>query len=168
MHEGSHVTETVVNQLLTSLDGLESMEGVVVIGATNRPDMIDPALMRAGRFDKLILIEVPDEKAREEIFKVHLKRTPLNKDVNLKELAQMTEGYVGADIETICREAVLSALRKSMKTTKVKQAHFMEALERIRPSVTKETIENYRKMGEHLTSGIAGRKKEEEMAPEYI
>ncbi|HIH98250.1 MAG TPA: CDC48 family AAA ATPase [Thermoplasmata archaeon] len=168
MREGSHVTETVVNQLLTSMDGLESMEGVVVIGATNRPDMIDPALMRAGRFDKLILIEVPDEKAREEIFKVHLKRTPLNKDVNLKELAQMTEWYVGADIETICREAVLSALRESMKTTKVKQAHFMEALERIRPSVTKETIESYRKMGERLTSGIAGRKKEEEIAPEYI
>ncbi|HIH96920.1 MAG TPA: CDC48 family AAA ATPase [Thermoplasmata archaeon] len=168
MREGSHVTETVVNQLLTSMDGLESMEGVVVIGATNRPDMIDPALMRAGRFDKLILIEVPDEKAREEIFKVHLKRTPLNKDVNLKELAQLTEGYVGADIETICREAVLSALRESMKTTKVKQAHFMEALERIRPSVTKETIESYQKMGERLTSGIAGRKKEEEIAPEYI
>jgi transitional endoplasmic reticulum ATPase len=168
MREGSHVTETVVNQLLTSMDGLESMEGVVVIGATNRPDMIDPALMRAGRFDKLILVKVPDEKAREEIFKVHLKRTPLNKDVNLKELAQMTEGYVGADIETICREAVLSALRESMKTTKVKQAHFMEALERIRPSVTKEAIENYRKIGERLTSGIAERKKEEEIAPEYI
>jgi transitional endoplasmic reticulum ATPase len=166
-YEGSHVTETVVNQLLTSMDGLESMEGVVVIGATNRPDMIDPALMRAGRFDKLILLEVPDKEAREEIFKVHLKNTPLDKDVNLGELAQLTEGYVGADIEAICREAALVALRESMKSTKVKRDHFMEALERIRPSVNSETIKFYQRIGEQLTSGV-GKRKKEEIAPEYI
>jgi transitional endoplasmic reticulum ATPase len=166
-YEGSHVTETVVNQLLTSMDGLESMEGVVVIGATNRPDMIDPALMRAGRFDKLILIEAPDNGAREEIFKVHLKNTPLDKDVNLRELAQLTEGYVGADIEAICREAALVALRESMESTKVKRDHLIKALERIRPSVTSETIKFYERIGEQLTSGV-GKRKKEEVAPEYI
>jgi transitional endoplasmic reticulum ATPase len=167
-YEGSHVTETVVNQLLTSMDGLESIEGVVVIGATNRPDIVDAALLRAGRFDKLILIDPPDEQAREEIFKVHLKRTPLEKDVNLKELASLTEGFVGADIEVVCREAALNSLRKSLDAKKVSKRDFLEALEKTRASVSKELVDYYKRIGEKLTSGITKRRGPEEVAPEYI
>ncbi|MGC9097128.1 MAG: ATP-binding protein, partial [Infirmifilum sp.] len=94
----SGVTERVVSQLLTEMDGLERLEGVVVIAATNRPDIIDPALLRPGRFDRLIYVPPPDEKARLEIFKVHTKRMPLAEDVDLAELAKRTEGYTGADI----------------------------------------------------------------------
>ena len=167
-YEGSHVTETVVNQLLTSMDGLESMEGVVVVGATNRPDIIDAALLRAGRFDKLILIEPPDDLAREKIFKVHLKNVPIEKDVDIKEMANLTEGFVGADIEVICREAALNALRESIDSKIVTKKHFLEAIEKTRASVSKELVDYYRRMGEKLASGIAKRKSQEEIAPEYI
>ena len=94
----SNVTERIVNQLLTSIDGLETLEGVVVIAATNRPDMVDNALLRAGRFDRLIQVPVPDRQARREILEIHTDDMPLADDVNLDELQGVTEGYVGADI----------------------------------------------------------------------
>ncbi|HHO57232.1 MAG TPA: AAA family ATPase, partial [Thermoplasmatales archaeon] len=98
----SHVTERVISQLLTELDGLEELRDVTVIAATNRPDIIDPALLRPGRFDRLIYIPPPDKKAREEIFKIHTRKKPLAKDVSIKELAEKTEGYTGADIAAVC------------------------------------------------------------------
>ncbi len=147
---GTKVTERVLNQLLAEMDGLEDLKDVIVIGATNRPDMLDPALLRPGRFDKLLLINAPDERGRELIFKIHTKNTPLAEDVDLKELAKLTDGYTGADIESLVREAAMLALRESPDSEVVKRKHFDEALKKISPSVTKQTIEAYKKVEEKL------------------
>ena len=166
-HEGSRVTETVVNQLLTSMDGLETMENVVVVGATNRPDILDPSLLRAGRFDRLILVGSPDEEARLEIYKIHTKKMALSKDVNIEELARVSEGYVGADIESVCREAAMNALGEDFNIKEVNQGHFMKALETVRPSVSKQMIEYYKKIAEELSAGISKRSREETSSIEY-
>jgi transitional endoplasmic reticulum ATPase len=157
MGSDTHVTERLVNQLLTSIDGLESMEGVVVLAATNRPDIVDNALLRAGRFDRLILIPAPDRDARHAIFKIHTKDMPLDDSVNLEELADRTEGFVGADVESLCREAGILALRESMEADKVKMEHFEKALSKARPSVDEDTIKFYEAMGKELEGGIAQR-----------
>ncbi|HIK02323.1 TPA: CDC48 family AAA ATPase [archaeon] len=141
---GNHVTETVVNQLLTELDGLEELDGVVIIAATNRPDIINPGLLRPGRFDRHIYTEIPDEGMRLKIFKVHTKKMPLAKDVNLEKLAAETENFVGADIEAVCREAAMIALRNSdMKATEVKMADFKKGAEAIRPTMNDEMKKYY-------------------------
>ena len=145
MSADSRTTEQVVNQLLTEMDGVEEMKDVVVIAATNRPDIIDPALLRPGRFDRLALVQIPDEAMREKIFKVHIVGMPL-KNVDIKKLAERTEGYVGADIEAICREAAIMALRKDMKTKEITQANFDEALTKVKPSVDLETKMAYEKL----------------------
>ena len=125
-------TERVINQLLTEIDGIEELEKVVVIAATNRADLIDPALLRPGRIDVHIEIPMPDEKARLEIFKVHTRRMPLAKDVNLRELAELTEGFSGADIAACCREAGMHAIRESLKKDKkdvvVRMRYFEDAI----------------------------------------
>ena len=139
----SGVTERVVSQLLTEIDGLERLEGVVVIAATNRPDIIDPALLRPGRFDRLIYVPPPDEKARLEILKVHTRRMPLAEDVDLLEIAKKTEGYTGADIEVLVREAGLLALRENINIDKVYARHFEEALKKVKPSLTQDIIKFY-------------------------
>jgi transitional endoplasmic reticulum ATPase len=157
----SGVTERVVNQLLTSMDGLESREGVLVIAATNRPDMVDPALLRAGRFDKLILVPVPDERTRLEILKVHTKSMPLDGDVSISELAKEIEGYTGADIEGLCREAALSALRENRKAKKVSMKHFEEAKKSVHPSMDEETARVYERMGQEMEKGISKKEREE-------
>jgi transitional endoplasmic reticulum ATPase len=133
-YAGSHVTETVVNQILTEMDGIESLENVIVIGATNRPDMVDPSLLRPGRFDYQLLVPPPDREARLEIFKVHTKDMPL-KDVDLNNLVKKTEGYSGADIEGVCREAALIALRSDIKANLVTADDFEKALKKIKPSI---------------------------------
>lgn len=156
---GSHVTDSVVNQLLTSIDGLESMEGVVVIGATNRPDIIDPSLLRPGRFDRLVLIPSPDKEARLEIFKIHTKNMPLGKDVDIKHLADVTENYSGADIESLCREAAMLAIRENEKAAKVKKIHFDKAIESVHASITPNIIKFYNKVSETLGSGISKKDK---------
>ena len=160
-YAGSHVTDSVVNQLLTSIDGLESMEGVVVVGATNRPDIIDQGLLRPGRFDRLILIRTPDEKARLEIFKIHTRNLPLSKDVNIEELAKVTEHYSGADIEALCREAAMIAIRKNAKAKKVEKMHFDEAMKSVRGAITPDIIKFYEKISEDLGSGVAKKDKKE-------
>jgi len=136
----AHVTERVISQLLTELDGLEKLENIVVIGATNRPDLVDPALLRPGRFDRLVLVPPPDEKARLEILKIHTKNMPLAKDVDLKLLAKETDEYAGSDIAALCREAAMVVLRKDIKSKEVRMQHFREAMEGIKPSLTPETI----------------------------
>ncbi|MEM0093264.1 MAG: CDC48 family AAA ATPase [Thermofilum sp.] len=146
----SGVTDRIVNQLLTEMDGLERLEGVVVIGATNRPDILDPALLRPGRFDRLIYVPPPDEKARFEILKVHTRRMPLAEDVNLAELAKRTEGYTGADIELLVREAGLLALRESINVDRVYARHFEEALKRVKPSLTPDLIKFYETWNERF------------------
>jgi transitional endoplasmic reticulum ATPase len=141
------VTERVVSQILTELDGLEELKNVVVIAATNRPDMVDPALLRPGRFDRFIYIRPPDLAEREAILKIHLKGKPLSDEVDIKELARRTEGYVGADIEAICREAAILALRDCIKPgmeredvkrealeIRIKNEHFEKAFNIVRPT----------------------------------
>ena len=158
-YSGSHVTESVVNQLLTSIDGLESMEGVVVIGATNRPDIIDPSLLRPGRFDRLLLIPAPDLKARIEIFKIHTRNMPLAEDVSIEELARETENFSGADIEAFCREAAMIALRENRNAKKVTKKHFEKAMERVHASLTEDVIKYYKNISKELGSGVAKKDK---------
>ena len=158
-YSGSHVTESVVNQILTSIDGLESMEGVIIIGATNRPDILDPSLLRPGRFDRLLLIHAPDKKSRIEIFKIHTKDMPLSKEISLKELADKCEGFSGADIEGVCREAAMLSLRENIKAKKVTNENFEKALKGFRPSITPEIIKYYKKVTEELGSEIAKKDK---------
>jgi transitional endoplasmic reticulum ATPase len=142
----SMVTERVVDTLLTEMDGLHEMKDVVVLAATNRPDIIDPALMRPGRFDKIIEIPIPDEATRIAIFKVHTQRMPLAKDVNLEELAKETEDYTGAEIENVVREAGMEAIRASRPT--VTKQDFAFALQEVRPAIPKELAERIRRFKE--------------------
>lgn len=146
--EGVKVTERIVNTFLSEMDGLEELTDVVVIAATNRPDMLDSALLRPGRFDRIILTIPPGNEAREAIFRIHTKKIPLAKDVNIKKLAEETEGYVGADIQSVCREAAMLSLREDIKAQEVKKKHFEEAIKKVRPSSSKETMELYAKLEE--------------------
>jgi len=145
----SHVTERVVSQMLTEMDGLEELKEVIVIGATNRPDMVDSALLRPGRLDRLIYIQIPDKEEREKIFEVHLKGKPIGEDVDVNELAERTEGYVGSDIAAIVKEAVMNALREfiapgiseahmkgAIKKILIEKKHFEAAIKNVRPTTT--------------------------------
>lgn len=161
----SHVSERVVNQLLTEIDGLEDLHDIVIIGATNRPDMVDTALLRPGRFDRIILTPVPDEKTREAIFNVHTNGMPINGVTNT-ELAAATEGYAGADIEAVCREAAIIALRTDIKAKEINKKHFDEALQKVRPSVTKEIEETYKELRDHFTAAKA--KEMQAQKPAYF
>jgi len=145
---GNKVTERVLNQILAEIDGLEGLKDVTIIGATNRPDMLDPALLRPGRFDRIILVDVPDLAGRKEIFKVHTKKMPLE-GTNLDELIKLTEGYVGADIESLCREAAMSALRRDVEAKSVTRKDFDLALTRVKSSVSGETAKRYKKIEEY-------------------
>ena len=185
----SHVSERVVNQLLTEIDGLEDLHDVVVIAATNRPDIVDTALLRPGRFDRMILTYVPDDKVRLEIFKVHTKGMPISieqtakrkmvaakaksgevltetefetsngevksRDDFLKILAKKTDGYVGADIEAVCREAAILALREDINSKDILPRHFEQSLQKVRPSVTKDVERAYEELQEHFTAARA-------------
>ncbi|MDD5253672.1 MAG: CDC48 family AAA ATPase [Candidatus Nanoarchaeia archaeon] len=142
-NSGSRVMETVVNTILAEMDGLEELTDIVVIAATNRPDIIDPALLRPGRFDRIVFVKPPEIEGREKIFNVHTKKMPLGKDVNVKKLAEETEGYTGADIEAVCREAAMLALREDINVKEIKKKHFDKAMKKITGSLTKETIERY-------------------------
>jgi len=162
----SHVTERVISQLLTEMDGLEELRGVVVLAATNRPDIIDPALLRPGRFDKLLYVPPPDLEARKEILKIHLKKKPLAEDVSIEELAKRTEGYTGADLAAVCNMAVMLAIRehvmankdpeeakKNVKNIKVGRRHFEEALKKVKPISQKE-LEMYKRISEEFASKV--------------
>jgi transitional endoplasmic reticulum ATPase len=140
----SGVTERVISQLLTEMDGILTLEDVVVIAATNRPDIIDPAVLRPGRFDRLIYVPEPDEKTRLQIFKIHTRNMPLAKDVNLEQLAAITKNYSGADIEALCREAAMHALRRDVNAKEVTLADFQEAMKKIGPSITPDMEKWYK------------------------
>ena len=135
---GSKVTERVVNQLLSEMDGIEKLDKVTVIAATNRPDIVDDALLRPGRFDALIKIPLPDEKARAEILAVHTKPMPLGEDVDLAALAQATEGFSGADLSSLAREAGMYAIREDLGAKIVTKEHFDKALEKLKESISRE------------------------------
>ncbi len=146
----NEVIGRVVTQLLAEMDGLEGLGGVIIIGATNRPEVLDPALMRPGRFDRHIYVPPPDQKARLEILKVHTRNMPLADDVDLEKIAERTENYTGADIEALCREAALIALREKINAKKVCMKHFEEAMNVIKPSLTKNDIESFKRKIERI------------------
>jgi len=152
----SHVTERVVSQMLIEMDGLEELKEVIIIAATNRPDMVDPALLRPGRLDRLIYIQPPDKEERKKIFDVHLSGKPIGEDVDVEEFAERTDGYVGADIAAIVKEAVMSALREfitsgiseehvkeAIQNIVIKKQHFETGIKSVRPTVTPQAQEEF-------------------------
>ena len=145
---GSRTGERMVNQLLTEMDGLVELNDVIVIAATNRPDILDAGLLRPGRFDRILLVDVPTKKGREEIFKVHTKKMPLAKNIKLSELAEKTNNYAGADIEAVCREAGMLALREDINAKEITKNHFERALEKIGPSIREQDLKKYKEIEE--------------------
>ncbi|MFX0102652.1 MAG: CDC48 family AAA ATPase [Candidatus Hodarchaeota archaeon] len=146
----SGVTERVISQFLTELDGIQQSGDIIIIAATNRPDILDPAIIRPGRFDRLTFVPSPKEPERESIFKIFIKPMPLAKDVDVGELAKKTEGFSGADIETFCREAAIRALRDDIRAKEVKMKHFLSVFDDIHPSLTKDMEDYYNKIRDQL------------------
>ncbi len=161
MYASSGVTDRIVNQLLTSMDGMESMKNVIILAATNRIDIIDPALLRPGRFDRIIYIPPPNKEARLAILKVHTRKMPLAPDVNLEQIAERTNYYTGADLENLVREAGLEAIRENLNADKVYMKHFEKALQKIRPSLDEETVKYYEEVSKNIAREIKPSKKED-------
>lgn len=162
----SQVTERVISQILTELDGLEELRDVVIIGATNRPDMIDPALLRPGRFDKLLYVPTPSLEARKEIIEIHLKGKPLSKDISVSDLAGSTEGYSGADIQSVVETAAMLAIREyidkykgsdvvkaKLKDLEISKKEFEEAMKKVKPYSKRDM--NYNKSGARSGADIS-------------
>ena len=167
----SNVTERVISQFLTEMDGLEELRNVVIIAATNRPDIVDPALLRPGRFDRMLLVPPPDLEARRQIFKIHTKKTPLGEDVKLDDLAKKTEGYTGADIASICNTAVMLSIKehigkakdaedakKKAKSLKVAKRHYDEALQKVKP-ISSQELRMYERFSQQFADSKAGFQK---------
>jgi len=154
MRHDTAVTDRIVNQLLAEMDGIQTLKNVVVIGATNRADILDPALLRPGRFDRVIYVPPPDRRARLEILKVHTRKVPLAEDVSLEKLADLTEGYSGADLEALVREAVVLALREKFEARPLPMKYFVQALKVVKPSLSREVLERYRRTFEELKKMI--------------
>ena len=148
----SHVTERVISQMLTELDGLEDLKGVVVIGATNRPDIIDEALLRPGRFDRILEVPVPDKEARKQIFEIHTKKKPLESNVNIDKLVQMTEGMTGADIAAIVNAAAMTAIKEHVRQRsnklEISTEHFETALKKVKRKNSSSTNDDNNKAGD--------------------
>jgi transitional endoplasmic reticulum ATPase len=140
----SGVSERVISQLLTEMDGITTLQDIVVIAATNRPDMVDSAVLRPGRFDRLIYVPEPDEKSRLQIFKIYTKGMPISNDVDLTQLTIATKYYSGADIESLCREAAMHALRKNVNSTEVAMKDFQDAIKEMGPSITPDMEKWYK------------------------
>src|SRR3972149_243035 len=157
---GTKVTERVLNQILAEMDGIVDMKDILVIAATNRPDMLDAAILRPGRFDKILLVNAPGEEGRLKVLQIHTKNMPLGDGKKLyddkerkeflKDISKKTDGYTGADMEALAREAALIALRESLAAKTVKKSHFEAALEKAKPSVNKGVLEVYKKVEENF------------------
>lgn len=143
-YSDSGVNERVISQLLTEMDGIVSLQDIVVIAATNRPDIVDPAVIRPGRFDRLIYVPEPDEKSRLQIVKLYTTGMPLAKDIDLNQLAVSTKYYSGADIESVCREAAMHALRRDVNSAEVTMKDFQDALKEVGPTVTPDMEKWYK------------------------
>ncbi|KAJ1271074.1 hypothetical protein BS78_06G101100 [Paspalum vaginatum] len=151
-NDGTSVADRVLSQLLVEMDGLDQRVGVTVIAATNRPDKIDPALLRPGRFDRRLAVQPPNEADRGDIFGIHTRSMPCSPDIDLKELAILTEGYTGADIKLICREAAVAALDEKFEIEEVAMRHFKSAISRVKPS----DVKFYQKLAEDFCSSVDG------------
>jgi len=158
--EDNKVTERVISQMLTEMDGLEALNDVVVIAATNRPDMVDPALLRPGRFDKSIYIGLPDLEARKSILRIHAKGKPLSDDVDFDEIAKRTEEYSGADLAAVVNEAVMLAVKEIVEVgdipsdeelakKRIGMDYFHKALEAILP-YSKRELQRLNELGDKL------------------
>jgi transitional endoplasmic reticulum ATPase len=155
----SGVTERVISQLLTELDGLAQSKEIILIAATNRPDILDPALMRPGRIDRLSYVPPPKQEDRVAIFNIFTEGMPLSKDVDTTKLALQMEYFTGADIESLCREAAIRALRDNIRAKTITMAHFNLALEEMHPSASKEVVESYERFEETLKQRKIGQRK---------
>jgi transitional endoplasmic reticulum ATPase len=164
---GTRVTENVVSMILTEMSGLEDLHNVVVIAATNRPDILDPAFLRPGRFDRQVLVPAPDEKAMLEILKIHTSKMPLTNDVNLKKIAKQTSGYSGADLEALVRESGLFALRKDFKAKSVTKKNFDQAAKKIQPTITPEMVRFYDSVSQRFKARVVDKKEKKEEL-EYV
>ncbi|XP_013792936.2 spermatogenesis-associated protein 5-like [Limulus polyphemus] len=140
---GSNVGDRVLAQLLTELDGIEQLQGVLMVAATNRPDMIDKALLRPGRLDSIIYVPLPNEVTRREIFHIRLKKMPISEGVDIELLVERTNGYSGAEIVAVCHEAAMKALEEDITTQSVKWEHFLSALRTVQPRSSPEMIRFY-------------------------
>src|SRR3989475_6514816 len=167
----SNVTERVISQFLTEMDGLEELRNVIIIAATNRPDIVDPALLRPGRFDRLLLVPPPDLESWKQIFRIHTKKTPLPEDGKLDELARKTEGYTGADIASICNTAVMLSIkehsgeaihasmrRRRAKGLKVAKRHFDEAMQKVKP-ISSQELRMYERFSQQFADTKSGLQK---------
>ncbi|MFX1316018.1 MAG: CDC48 family AAA ATPase [Promethearchaeota archaeon] len=151
-YESTHTFASIVNQILVEMDGVENRKGIVVIASTNRPDIVDSAFLRPGRFDRLIFVKAPDYEARLKILEVHTKNMPLAEDVSLKKIAQDTEGYSGADLENVCREAGMQAIREELnKLKEIKKKYFDFSLSKINSTLPREIIDRYENMAKQIT-----------------
>jgi len=149
--KGSAVYDTVITQLLTEMDGIESNSGIVIVASTNRPDMVDPALLRPGRIDKILYVIAPDYEGRIKILEVHTKKMPLKEGISMKNIALMTEGYSGADLENLCREAGMQAIREKMDDFEIVELkHFEFALTKVGSTLQKDTLEKYETLAKQL------------------
>ncbi len=150
MGSDASVTERVISQILTEIDGLESLNNVVVLAGTNRPDIVDPALLRPGRFDRLIYVKPPNNEGRKDILDIYTRKMPLGDDVNLEEIAKLLDGFVGSDIEALCREAGLFALRENIESDSITHQHFVSAKDRVHATMTAAAMEYYDKVESQL------------------
>ncbi len=149
--DSARVTDRVLNQLLTELDGLQTLKDVIVVAATNRPDIVDPALIRSGRFDRLVYVGVPTKSGREAILRIHTKEMPIT-NVDITELADLTEGYVGSDLESLCRESAMLAMREDLD--QIEMRHFEEAIQKIRPTANTDITDHYQRVQEMFKGGV--------------
>jgi len=159
----SGVSEKVLSQFLTEMDGLEVKKDIIVIAATNRPDILDPALVRPGRIDRTLLVPAPNEDGRLKILKIFTKDMPLTANIDLNVLNSKLEGFSGADIEMLCREAGMIALRENLRARKISKEHFNMAIETIYPSITSEISKSYEDFGKKLKSRTLEQSKEDQM-----
>ncbi|MFX1259077.1 MAG: AAA family ATPase, partial [Promethearchaeota archaeon] len=150
--QGTHIYDSIVNQILVEMDGVENRKGIIVIASTNRPDLVDGALLRPGRFDRLLFVTAPNYDARLKILKVHTKKMPLANDISLEKIAQITKGYSGADLENLCREAGMQAIREKLdQLDKINYKHFEHALSKIKSTLPKEVVERYEQLAKQIT-----------------
>lgn len=141
---GSSVKERVLAQILTEIDGVNVLKNVIIIAATNRPDLIDRALMRPGRLDRIVYVQLPDAETRAEIFKIKLAKIPISDDASIEDLVAKTNGYSGAEIEAVCKEAALKALEDSFAVEKISMKYFEKGIELVRPRTSPELLQLYK------------------------